>query len=242
VDVLSFRWRAKYGHFLRAEAISNALTYPVPPRTAVLGLLGAVVGLPKDALASELASVLVSVAGPVPVRFWHRVKLRKDPPAALPRELRLPSRSAKTKTKTAAEKATLLRQEWLLGPDFVVRVAMPEDPGRFAELAARVEARRWHFTPCMGLSEMLADVEPLGVASARPLPPGRVRVEGCCLASGLTLRAEPELGVQLLRLPRRVSADRIFVHDSYYLEHRGRSFTVETDAAWRVGEHAVVFS
>ena len=51
MEVVTFVWQAKYGHFLRAESNVNALTYPVPPRTAVLGLLGAILGLEKDALA-----------------------------------------------------------------------------------------------------------------------------------------------------------------------------------------------
>ena len=94
MDVLSCRWSAKYGHFLRAEANVNALTYPAPPRTVVLGLLAAILGLEKDALATELADAKVAVSGPIPTRFWHRVKLRKDPPAALPWEVKRNQRGA----------------------------------------------------------------------------------------------------------------------------------------------------
>jgi len=88
MDTLSFRWSAKYGHFLRAEANVNALSYPTPPRTAVLGMLAAILGLEKDALVTELTGIRVAVSGPVPARFWHRVKLRKDPPTALPWEVK----------------------------------------------------------------------------------------------------------------------------------------------------------
>ena len=35
-------------HFRRQYAITTALTYPVPPRTALCGLVGAVLGLPKN--------------------------------------------------------------------------------------------------------------------------------------------------------------------------------------------------
>lgn len=238
MDILSFRWRAKYGHFLKAEANRNALTYPVPPRTAVLGVMAAVLGLEKDELASALGGALVSVAGAAPRKFWHKVKLRKDPPAPLPWEVRRSQKGG----EGAPEKAALVPQEWLLQPDFVVSVALPEKPEVFAELAGRVRDRRWHYSPCMGLSEFLADVEFLGVEEGRRLPKGRVRVEGYCLASDLRLIGEPGLGIQLARLPRHVSADRVFSHDSYYLEHRGRPFLVETEAAWQVGERVLAFS
>lgn len=238
MDVLSFRWRARYGHFLRAEANANALTYPIPPRPAVLGLLAAVLGLEKDALASELDGALVAVGGPVPQRFWHRVKLRKDPPLALPWRVRANQKVS----DTAPEKATLLAQEWLLDPDFVVDVALPRDAARFAELAARLRERRWHYSPCMGPSELLADLELLGLDSAERVPEGPVEVHGVCLADSVRLRGGSGLGVHLLRMPRTVTTDRVFGHSAYYVEHRGRPIPVTTDAAWRVGERAVVFS
>ncbi len=83
MNVVCFEYKAKYGHFLRAEANANGVTYPMPPRTALLGLIAAVIGLPKDALAHQLAEALIAVAGPIPRRFWHRTIVRKDPPAPL---------------------------------------------------------------------------------------------------------------------------------------------------------------
>lgn len=233
METLSFEWSAKYGHFLRAEATVNALSYPLPPRTAVLGMLGAILGLEKDALADALAEVRVAVSGTIPRRFWHRVKLRKDPPAALPREVKRSQRGAE---KPAPEKAALLNQEWLLAPRYQVHVAWPEQPARFDALVARIRDRRWHFTPCMGLSELLCEVEFIACQQAVSLPPGRHLVQGICPADETRLLAEAGLGVHLLRMPRQVSAQRVFQHASYYLEYRGTPFPVETTMAWRVGD------
>ena len=80
-----FEYAGRFGHFLRAEASVSALSYPVPPRTALLGMIGAVLGLEKDTPQVELKDALIAVSGPVPATHWHRVKFRKDPPAALPR-------------------------------------------------------------------------------------------------------------------------------------------------------------
>lgn len=238
MDVLSFRWSAKYGHFLRAEANVNALTYPAPPRTVVLGLLAAILGREKDALATELADAKVAVSGPIPARFWHRVKLRKDPPAALPWGVKRNQRGAEN---PAPEKATLLNQEWLLQPDFRVHLALPEQPGRFAELVERIRERRWHFTPCMGLSELLCEVEFIACQAATPLPEGQHQVQGLCPAGEARLVAADGLGVHLLRLPHSVSTDRVFRHVPYYLEHRGRPFPVQTATAWHAGDWTGLF-
>src|SRR5215204_4090672 len=43
-----FEYAGRFGHFLRAEASVSALSYPVPPRTALLGMIRAVLGLEKD--------------------------------------------------------------------------------------------------------------------------------------------------------------------------------------------------
>ena len=238
MDVLSFRWSAKYGHFLRAEANVNALSYPAPPRTAVLGMLAAILGLEKDTLATELADVRVAVDGAVPCRFWHRVKLRKDPPAALSWEIKRNQRGAEN---PAPEKATLLNQEWLLKPDFRIHIAWPEQPVRFAELVERIRQRRWHFSPCMGLSELLCNVEFLACETASQLPAGRCTVQGLCPAEPVKLIAVDGLGIHLLRLPQSVSADRVFRHVPYYVEHRGQPFPVDTDAAWRAGDWTGLF-
>lgn len=238
MDILSFRWSAKYGHFLRAEANVNALSYPAPPRTAVLGMLAAILGLEKDTLAIELAEIRVAVGGAVPARFWHRVKLRKDPPTALPWEVKRNQRGAEN---PAPEKATLLNQEWLLKPDFRVQIAWPEQPARFAELVERIRERRWHFSPCMGLSELLCDVEFVACQTAKLLPAGRYVVQGLCPAEKVGLVAIDGLGVHLLRLPHSVSAERVFRHVPYYLEHRGQPFSVETDVAWQTSHWTGLF-
>ncbi|MFO1429527.1 MAG: CRISPR-associated protein Cas5 [Candidatus Competibacteraceae bacterium] len=239
MEALSFRWHAKYGHFLRAEANVNALSYPVPPRTSVLGLVAAILGLEKDALANELgdAQVAVAILGAVPQRFWHRIKLRKDPPVPLPWEV-----TKNQKGTDAPEKAALILQEWLLNPDFLVHIALPEQSERFDELVSRVWERRWHFSPCMGLSEFLCDVEFVSCQTVMPLPEGRYEIQGTCLESQARLLTGDKIGVHLLRMPHHVSADRVFTHAGYYLEHQGKPFPVQTGSAWRVGNQVVLFS
>lgn len=236
MDVLSFRWRARFGHFLRAEANVNALTYPVPPRTAVLGLLAAILGLEKDALARELAGTRIAISGEPPRRFWHRVKLRKDPPAALPRKVR-----ANQKGTTKPEKAALVMQEWLFNPDFVVDCALPEQPVRFTELCRRVRDRRWYFGPCMGLSELLAEVDFIGLTRAERLSEGEYQVTGLCPVGQVELRAGEGMGIHLLRMPYAVDAERVFEHTPLYLEHRGRPVPVRTAAAWRIADRVLCF-
>jgi CRISPR-associated protein Cas5h len=156
MKITIFRYKGKIGHFLRAESNRSSLTYPVPPRTVLLGIIGAILGMEKDEPQQLLNDAHIAVSGVIPRTHWHCVKLRKDPPATLSLVV-----TAKTnKKETAPEKAALIRQEWLWQPDFTVYAAMP-DP-YIDDLASRIHDRRWHFTPSLGLSEMLADILPYG--------------------------------------------------------------------------------
>ena len=58
------------------------MTYPVPPRTVLLGLVGAVLGLEKDTPQQLLADARLAVGGELPKRFWHKTNVRKIPARA----------------------------------------------------------------------------------------------------------------------------------------------------------------
>lgn len=237
MEVITFIWKAKYGHFLRAESNVNALTYPVPPRTSVLGLLGAVLGLEKDALSYELSDARITVCGRLPEKFWHRVKLRKDPPAALPWQIKKGQKGS-----NAPEKATLIRQEWLWKPAFRIFAALPDQPDRFSELRDRIREKRWHFSPCMGLSELIADVSFESVCTAEPLLSGRYPVSGLCPEDEAALCMGENISIHMLRMPYHVSSDRVFEHRNYYIERQGCPIPVDTKNACKVGKEIVILS
>jgi CRISPR-associated protein Cas5h len=238
MNVVCFDYTAKYGHFLRAEANANGVTYPFPPRTALLGLIAAVLGLQKDALAVELAGANLALGGSVPRAFWHKTNVRKDPPAPL-------SWRAKATDKGSSSEQRNFRfpQEWLWRPCYRVWASLP---GTLQEsLARRLKDRRWHFTPCMGLSEMLADLEFIHESDAEPLPMDTHLIGSVVPKdSGEVDPAQASdagLTLQMLRMPVAVTEDRVFSHRTYWLERHGRPFPFETARAWRLGQDIFSF-
>lgn len=248
LPVVVFRYRARFGHFLRAEASVSALTYPVPPRTALMGMIGAVLGLPKDTPQVELRESRIAVCGAVPRTHWHRVKLRKDPPAALAMTIK---RGAKGQKNPAPEMATLNRQEWLFEPEYEVIVSLPHTFQE--EFSERVRGQRWHYQPCMGLSEMFADLEFVSEGAAELLPPESVvlcesvarRTEGTSVDGRRTVEGDTPLAMLPLRMPREVTPKRVFSHADYLIERSGRPMPMVSDIAWRIemhgGERMVIF-
>ena len=124
--LVRFRYQGRVGHFLRAEMNASALSYPVPPRTALLGLVGNILGLAKDEAPRILADAAVAVRGKVPRRHYHRANVRKAFPSALP----LWIKPAKTPDTHADEPGggfvSQVVQEWLLDPDYIVYVGSPD--------------------------------------------------------------------------------------------------------------------
>jgi CRISPR-associated protein Cas5h len=238
MNFVAFTYSGKFGHFLRAEANANGVTYPVPPRTALLGLVGAVLGLEKDSPQQLLADAHLGVGGAIPRRFWHKTNVRKDPPAPLPVRVK-----STDKGSSSEQRNFRFPQEWLWKPSFRVWAALPGAYQR--EFAARLRERRWHYGPCLGLSEMLAeltdvvegsasrlDAEVHPVQSVAPQDVARVDTAAAC---------DQGLALQTLRMPVSATAERVFSHRAYWVELQGRPFPAETADAWQCGCDVVAF-
>ncbi len=233
LSIVAFRYHARLGHFLRAESSASALSYPLPPRTVLLGLCGGVIGLEKDEPQRLFATASFAVLGRAPLTHWHRAKLRKTDPELLPPTITRSQRAAGT---GRPEQATLIRQELLMTPDFTVVAALPKP--YHGELATRLASGRWHFSPFMGLSEFIARLEWLGDGSASKLPEGDYDCWSVAARPLVTIDTarifRDGLAVHLgtERLPRAVTPDRVFTHEEYYVERAGRPLPVRTANAW----------
>ncbi len=238
MNVVVFTYQGKVGHFLRAEANANGVTYPVPPRTVLLGLVGAVLGLEKDSPQQLIGKAHLAVAGQLPRRFWHKTNVRKDPPAPLPSRVK-----AADKGSSSEQRNFRFPQEWLWQPRFRVWASLPQP--YHADFAARLLERRWHFGPCLGLSEMLADLTDVVEVPAEPLPSGAHFVQTVspqeAVVIDTTTACNTQVTLQGLRMPRSATADRVFAHCAYWVEIHGRPFPAETAAAWQCGPNVVVF-
>ena len=240
MDFISFRIKGRVGHFLRAESGASALSYPVPPRTAIMGLVGAVLGMGKDRPQEDLKSALFAVSGKKPKTFWHRIKLRKEDPEILPRRIKKKKKLADETGKSASP--TLILQEWLFEPEYEIWASLPE-PFQ-SELELRLKDGRWHFQPCLGLSEMMAELSFCGREESEPLPEATHRLASVFPAScgklDVETAYEEQLSLNLVRMPRSVTPDRAFTLGDYYMEREGRPVPVETSQAFRWREKVIV--
>jgi CRISPR-associated protein Cas5h len=122
-------------------------------------------------------------------------------------------------------------------------VALPE--AYHGEFAARLAERRWHFTPCLGLAWMFAELEEVEELDAAPLEAGVHRVVTVAPQEAGTVEMQEafadRLTLQSLRMACAVTARRSFSHRAYWLEIGGRPFPFRTNQAFQCGEAAVVW-
>lgn len=240
MKLISFQIRGRFGHFLRAEGGASAPTYPFPPRTAILGMMGAVLGLDKDQPQSLLEPAYIAITGRLPQTHWHKAKLRKSLPAAIPSTIKSTQKADKI---SKPEKATLIWQEWLFNPAYTVWVSMPEP--YLTEIEERLSEKKWHFQPCLGLSEMMAELIYLKPGEALPLPLGSYRVNSIIPQRHSDLDMDKifkdNLVIQSLRMPRTVTPDRIFTHADYFMERDGRPIPVTTGHGFDTGIEVLIF-
>jgi len=258
--IVSFRYFGRVAHFLRAEMNASALSYPVPPRTVLLGLLGNILGFTKDDAPHELGEARVGIGAPVPGggiasgrvypprRHYHCANLRKAFPAALPLWPQPAKPGAKLPDPTGLGAVSQVIQEWLLDPEFTVYVGAEPMAEWFVRLEACLREGRSHFTPCLGLAWMIAEVRLVQNGVAEPLPPGTHPIRTVCRHSAGQIdpsqMPSEGLAVQELRMPRSVTSERIFTHESYYLEMNGRPLPVRTrepGQAWSFGKDVIAF-
>lgn len=245
--VVRFRYRGRVGHFLRAEMNASALSYPVPPRTALLGLLGNVLGLAKDSAPGVLRDAAIAVGGKIPSKHYHRANVRKAFPAALPLSIKPAKTGQALPDDPGSGFASQVVQEWLIDPDFAVYVGAPDGAAWMPDLEARLAANQTHYSPCLGPAWMLAQLEWEASGEGQPLPEDIHDVSTVCPRSNSNslvlerLKDRRGHAVQEVRMPREVTANRVFTHANYYLEMNGRPIPVRTTTAWSFLGEAIVF-
>jgi len=139
---------ADYAHFRKYYTTSSPLTFSVPPRTALIGLIGAILGLEKyeylSRMTKDMCDIAIRILAPVKkVRMGQNLINTKDGywvPVA----------------RGFHEPRTQLRFEYLKDPKFRIYFRCSDDAMQ-EELLNKLSEHKSIYTPCLGLSELLAN-------------------------------------------------------------------------------------
>ena len=232
-----FEYKGKFAHLLKAEANASAPSYPFPTRTILFGLVGAVLGLTKDSPQVLLKEANFAISGKAKAVHWHTATLHQTYPAPLALSV-----SRKSKGSSGDKKLPKrIAQEWLFKPEFTVFVQLPEEyHGKFEY---RIRNREWFFTPCLGLSEMMADLNFIDSIKTEQLEKGVYGIETPVRKTevefDMTNVIEQNFVIKSIRMPRDVTEKREFSHEAYLYEANGEALYLKTANAYKVGEKII---
>ena len=221
MKTLVFDVWADYGHFRKYYTTSSPLTFSLPPPPTIAGMLGAIIGSPKDRYLEDFSLL----------RMYLGIGLRKPV-----RKVRMGINLINTKDnywqpvkKGLHEPRTQIRTEFLYQPHFRIYVHHQE-PKIFDRLAEMVKEHRSYFTLSMGLSELLADFQWVGLFESELKPVKTEKVSSVIPESYLTgknLQIEPERRYGKEKIPVYMIAGRIVEkYEHVIFETEGKDLTI----------------
>ncbi|MBS7631714.1 type I-B CRISPR-associated protein Cas5 [Candidatus Bathyarchaeota archaeon] len=148
--VLVFDVWGDYGHFRKFYTTTSPLTFSIPPRTALCGLIGAILGLGKDEYIERLSKKEAKISVR-PVNEVRKIRFAEN--------LIDTKKAGRHMNEISAR--TQIRFEFLKDPRFRVYFSH-RSSSIMDQLRELVSDHRCVYTPCLGLSEHIAEFGYLG--------------------------------------------------------------------------------
>lgn len=177
-ECLSFTISGDWAHFRRVDGTVVKQTYRIIPRTTVAGLLAAIVGAERDSYYKtfDTDSAWIAIT---PTSELRSTNIATNGISTEQSNLRRPRSSRKGRSRNGLKirypDSTSNRQqqnyEYLVDPSYRIDVAV-EDEAFYAKMKDHLERGEYVYTPSLGLSECLAEVEFKGTVE-----PKRIEIE-----------------------------------------------------------------
>ena len=154
-EIIVFDFFAPFGHFKIPYTTTSPLTFPVPPKTSIYGILGAILGINKNEylhfFQQNKIKIGLSIKNPIKkiylaenlintknVKYFARMNSRKLPPR------------------------TQIRIEFLKDPCYRIFVES-KNTSLFQQLTYLLKKHKSHYTISMGISECIANFKYIGI-------------------------------------------------------------------------------
>jgi len=151
IPVYIFQVRGQFAHWRKWFTTTSALTYSFPPRTSIIGMVGAILGIPRSELAKvfpkESTRIAVCPLRPI-VKDRLPEKWRQGPPYLLEGKF----------DPTKMNESFQQNLEVIRRPHYRI-IFWHQRKDLMEELAERLQQKRWVYPPYLGIMGFLADVE-----------------------------------------------------------------------------------
>lgn len=156
--LLVFDIESEYGHFRKFNTTTSPLTYSIPTRSAITGLLGAILGIERELSAGKFRDGVILVSE-VFAKGKANIAVQLINPV---KKVNIAFNLLDTEKAAASffniKQRTQIEFELLKDPSFRLFISL-KDEIVFTELINRIKENRTYFTPYLGLSQFTATVK-----------------------------------------------------------------------------------
>lgn len=174
-ECLSLTVKGEWAHFRRVDGTVVKQTYRIIPRTTVAGLLAAIVGAERNSYYDTFSLSSASVAV-TPLGELQTTNIATNGVSTAEENFRRPRNTREGRSRTGLQirypDTTENRQqqnyEYLVDPGYRIDVAIQDDQFE-SMLANHLDQGEYVYTPSLGLSECLAEVNYHGKTDIEPV-------------------------------------------------------------------------
>lgn len=156
-ELLIFDVSSEYGHFRKFNTTSSPLTYSIPTRTAIVGLIAAIIGIEREISPGKFREGNV---GPLTLLSKDKADIAVQLLSAV-KKVSIGFNLLDTEKQASSffniKQRTQIEYELLKNPCFRLFVRI-HDSAIFKDLIDRVRENRTHFSPYMGLAQFTASI------------------------------------------------------------------------------------
>lgn len=247
---IGFDVAADFAHFRKVGNNSAKPTYRIPPRTTVAGLLAGILGMPRDSYY-DLFEPSSSAVAVVPKEMPHTytmgittVNTKADDAIQYRPSDRHWSKAAEVLTPESYIEYDRQRDtyEMLVDPVYRIYVGL-EDDDIHEELYQRLKESRYHYSPSLGLSECIAEINNVEMHTVNTVEADAV---DSASFDGSGVLPTPRVKIRRERAPLYMAADddggrrtTAFGNITYTADEKG--LPVGDVPAYDTGHHTVLF-
>lgn len=221
MQVLAFDLQGDFAHFRKYYTTTSPLTFLIPPRTVIIGLIGAILGLPKKSYAESFpvseCKIGVQILKPLQ-KVVFKENWRAGPAQLSKRSL------------SVTEMHNISRTPMELIKEPLYRVFFWHSQRKlWADFLAMMQERKTVYTPYLGLSEFLAEVQFVNVYEAEDLKiPSFEWIEIATVAPKDALEGFDPADKEYVEttLPNEVDSNRRFKYLKVLFERNGGTVKV----------------
>jgi CRISPR-associated protein Cas5h len=159
MQTLVFDIKSDFAHFRKCYTTTSPLTYLIPPRTSIIGLIGAILGYSKEeyAILLQKCKVAIQIINPIK-KMVFKENWRAGPATLIKKSLNI----------YEMQNISRVPLELVKEPQYRIFLNNSKE-GLIADLLQMIKEKKSVYTTYLGLSEFLSEVDLVGLFIAEEL-------------------------------------------------------------------------